>query len=306
MSAAVARNILSVDLEDWHGLVLRRIRGGPLPAPSRHVFRQTDGLLAMLERHGVKCTFFVLGALAEAAPELVARVAAAGHEIGSHGHGHDLVFRLGAAAFREDVKRAKGALEDMTGREVAGYRAPEFSISRPESLPWALEILADLGFRYDSSIFPIRGRRYGLAGFPREPACYEMGAAGRLVEFPLATYHAAGRDLPVAGGGYFRLFPLRMLDAAVRSSNAAGLPFVTYFHPYEFDAEPLDVYDGDAARGWQERLSGARYNARYNVGRPGLARKVEALLERHHFTTFAEYLDHAAVSTGCRVFPSHG
>src|SRR5579862_3717124 len=153
------KNLLTIDLEDWHQLAYRRLTGDT-PPPQTHVFRQMDLLLELLERHRVRATFFTLGSLAERCPEIPRRVASMGHEIASHGYAHLIVHRLTRQQFEADTRRGKQILEDLIGRPVRGYRAAEFSI-RADSL-WALEILAELGFEYDSSIFPIHHRRYGI------------------------------------------------------------------------------------------------------------------------------------------------
>src|ERR1039457_4163949 len=147
----LVKNLLTIDLEDWHQLAYRRLTGA-LPPPQKHVFRQMDLLLELLERHHVHATFFTLGSLAERCPELPRKVASMGHEIASHGYGHLIVHRLTRQQFEEDTRRGKQVLEDVVGQPVRGYRAAEFSI-RTDSL-WALEVLAELGFEYDSSIFP--------------------------------------------------------------------------------------------------------------------------------------------------------
>ncbi len=185
-------------------MAYRRLTG-ETPAPLNHVFRQMDLLLELLERHQVHATFFTLGSLAERCPEVPRRVASMGHEIASHGYAHLIVHRLTRKEFEEDTRRSKQVLEDVVGKPVRGYRAAEFSI-RADSL-WALEVLAELGFEYDSSIFPVHHRRYGIPGFFPLAAEYRLANNLCIKEIPLATLSWGKMRLPVAGGGSFRVLP---------------------------------------------------------------------------------------------------
>lgn len=247
----VVVNAFTVDLEDWaHGLL-----GGETPITSR-VVGNVERMLALLERHNVRATFFALGKVCEKFPELLPRVAACGHEIASHGYGHDLLFNMTPESFREDVRRSVDIIGEQVGAAPVGYRAPAFSITR-QSL-WAGPILAELGFKYSSSIFPIRGSRYGIAGAPAFPFNWEdwltarqagvSGAARKpeagsprpdLIEFPMTTLAFAGRRWPVCGGGYLRLLPACFLKAAIRQAHRQGQPAVVYMHPYELDVSEV-------------------------------------------------------------------
>ena len=158
---------------------------------------------------------------------------------------------------------------------------------------WALETLADLGFEYDSSIFPIHHRRYGIADFHPRPARYRFAEGKSLIEIPLATVKRAGQNLPFAGGGYFRLLPLSTLVRSFERVNATGLPVTTYFHPYEFDPEPLNAFAGMGRASLGQRAAGMRLNWHQNLGRNRLPRKLAELLRRFRFTTFREYLEGA-------------
>ena len=282
-----ALNILSIDLEDWHQLVQRRLTG-EVRSPSANIDRQIEALLGLLDENKVKATFFTLGMLAAARPDLVRRVAGAGHEIASHGYLHRRVYQMSAGQFRADAKKSKLLLQDIIGAKVLGYRAAEFSITR-DGLH-ALEILAELGFEYDSSIFPVHHRRYGIADFHPRPARYGFGGGRSLVEVPLATVRRAGQNLPFAGGGYFRLLPLSILIRNFERVNAEGLPVTTYFHPYEFDIEPLDAFAGLGPASLGQRLTGMRLNWHQNLGRSSLRGKLAELMRRFRFTTFREYL----------------
>ncbi len=233
-SSAPVRNAMSVDVEDWFqvqafaGVIPRDAWAGFAP----RVEANTDRVLGVFDRAGVRATFFVLGWVAERHPALVRRIAAGGHEIASHGHGHELVHRIGEAAFRADVRRAKGVLEDAAGIAVSGYRAPTFSIT-PRLTPWAHRVLAEEGHAYSSSVFPIRHDLYGAPDAPRAP---HRPHADGVTEVPMTTVRALGRNLPCSGGGWFRLVPYAAFRAGLRRVNRAEeRSGVFYFHPWEVD-----------------------------------------------------------------------
>jgi polysaccharide deacetylase family protein (PEP-CTERM system associated) len=191
-------------------------------------------LLDLMARHGARGTFFVLGWVAEEHPHVVRWIAQAGHEVASHGWEHARVTELEPEAFRESVRRTKRALEDITGASVIGYRAPSFSIVRGRE--WALDILAEEGYRYDSSLFPIRRPGYGYASALPTPHWLARSAGG-LLEMPPATIRRFGARLPAAGGAYFRLFPYALVRAAFRDAARRGIPGTFYLHPWELDPE---------------------------------------------------------------------
>jgi polysaccharide deacetylase family protein (PEP-CTERM system associated) len=214
----------------FDGLIPRRQWDG---LQSR-VCANTDRLLAIFGDAHVTATFFVLGWVAERFPSLVRRIVDAGHEVASHGYAHRLVYDQTPAAFREDVHRAKSLLEDATGTEVAGYRAPSYSIT-PRSL-WALDVLIEEGYRYDTSIFPIVHDRYGIPVSARQP--YEIQRpAGTLIEVPASTVRVGLYNLPIAGGGYFRILPYRWTRWGISRLNGEGEPAVFYLHPWEIDPD---------------------------------------------------------------------
>jgi polysaccharide deacetylase family protein (PEP-CTERM system associated) len=229
------RHVLSVDVEDWDQLVRRRFVGRLLPPTSRPV-ANTHTLLELFARRGVRATFFVLGLVAEAYPALVREIAAAGHEVGTHGYSHRLVYELGPERFRAELRRSVQLLADLTGQPVLSHRAAEFSITPRAS--WAWEILAEEGIHYDSSIFPIHHPRYGWPGAPTAP--YRVVVNGASIwECPLPTIRVGRWNLPVGGGGYLRLFPYAFTRRALRAIAASGRPIVIYLHPHEFDPAPL-------------------------------------------------------------------
>lgn len=233
------RNALTFDVEEDFQVEAARGRISPEDwdrLPPR-VVRNTQRVLDLLERHGVSATFFVVGWVAERHPQLVREIHRRGHELGCHGYAHVPIYRMDRRRFVDDVRRARQAIEDAAGTRVLGYRAPTCSVV--ESTLWALDVLADEGFRYDSSIFPIHHDRYGIPGAPRFPHRPPLGNGRDLVEFPLTTVRLGGQNLPVAGGGYFRLLPYAWLRAAYRSLNhREEMPVMVYLHPWEFDPDP--------------------------------------------------------------------
>jgi polysaccharide deacetylase family protein (PEP-CTERM system associated) len=226
---------MTVDVEDYFHVsvfdgVVPRSRWDTLES---RVCGNTDRLLDVLSEYNVRGTFFVLGWVAERHPALVTRIVAAGHEVASHGYGHRLVYDQTPDAFREDVRRAKGLLEHATGVAVAGYRAPSYSIV-PRSL-WALDILIEEGYSYDASIFPIRHDRYGIPVSARHPYVIDR-VNGRLIEAPASTAEVGGTNLPIAGGGYFRLLPYGWTRWGIRRVNETERrPVIFYLHPWEID-----------------------------------------------------------------------
>jgi len=199
--------------------------------PSR-VAASIGALLEMLDRHNARGTFFVLGWIAKHHPEVVLAIAAAGHEIASHGFWHERVTGLDRETFREDIRKSKQALEDLVAAEVVGYRAPSFSII--PGWEWAFDVLVEEGYKYDSSLFPIHRRGYGYPGSPRTPYVIQRDA-GRLLEFPLATTSLFRYPVPAAGGGYLRQFPLAIIRRAFREASERSEPATFYIHPWEID-----------------------------------------------------------------------
>jgi len=222
---------ISVDVEDWPQSSWDRA----LPISPRAA-DNTRRVLNLLDEAGVRATMFVLGKFAEKYPNMVREIHNAGHEVACHGYGHEEIFKQSKQAFREDIRRSKGLIEQAIGQRVVGYRAPDFSVV-PQTL-WALGVLAGEGFSYDSSIFPVRNRRYGIPGWPTEPIRVVLPSNITIHELPIATFRGPGGNWPVGGGGYHRLLPSPMIRYfARRTLNVA--PFVFYCHPYEFDSREL-------------------------------------------------------------------
>jgi polysaccharide deacetylase family protein (PEP-CTERM system associated) len=231
-------NAMTIDVEDYFHVsaLAQTISRSDWARMEYRAEANTDRLLELFAANNVKCTFFVLGWVTEKSPALVRRLHDAGHEIACHGLTHELVYRQTPQVFLDETRRSKMMLEDLIGTRVDGYRAASYSITAQST--WALDILCDLDFRYDSSIFPIAHDRYGIPGASRSPGPIKTPRGQSIVEFPLTTKKILGVTVPVAGGGYFRLLPYWFTRAALRSVNQADeLPFVFYLHPWEIDPE---------------------------------------------------------------------
>lgn len=236
------RNALTIDVEDYFHVSAfeRNVDPAQWDTLPQRALRNTNRVLDMLDQWGLRATFFTLGWIAKRHPELVRRMAAAGHEVASHGYSHNRITTMTPRSFKEDVQRSRSLLQDLSGQPVNGYRAPSYTITAQTR--WALGILIELGFKYDSSIFPIRHDIYGMPGAQRFPHTI-VHESGSIEEFPPTTYQLElfGRrmNLPVSGGGYLRLLPAKVVSGAFQKLNALGRPCVLYFHPWEIDpAQP--------------------------------------------------------------------
>lgn len=231
-------NALTIDVEDYFHVAALA------PSVARDSWRDreyrveanVDRLLALFAESSARATFFVLGWVGEKSPALVRRIAAAGHEVASHGYSHDLIYNQKPEVFREETLRSKRHLEDVLGQPVRGYRAASFSIMQ-RSL-WALDTLIDLGFEYDSSVFPIRHDRYGMPDVNPAPGPLAAPSGRSIIEFPMSVAQWGPVKLPVSGGGYFRIFPYFVTSMGLRRINGAQQrPFVFYLHPWEVDPQ---------------------------------------------------------------------
>ena len=246
--------LLSVDFEDWHQLVHRRLGHADWDRRGPALERQTETVLGLLDELGVRATFFVLGMTAARYPDLVREAASRGHELACHGHAHGRVYDQTRDAFRADVERGLEALEAAAGVRAVGYRAPAFSINR--DTPWAYDVLAELGFEYDSSQYDSPRIPRRIAPVPATPYRLRLESGAELWELPVAAVPLVGRTLPVGGGAYWRVLPAGAIARALRRLVAAGAAPALYFHPYEFDPEPLRTDTGGVAA----RLRGLRRN----------------------------------------------
>jgi len=232
----IAKHCLSFDVEEHF-----QVSAFESPMRRRHwdqfesrVQINTQKLLELLAKKGVQATFFILGWVAERYPSLVHQIASAGHEVASHGYAHELITSQTPVVFREDIRKAKAILESILSKPVLGYRAPSFSITKDTM--WATQVLVEEGYIYDSSIFPVVHDRYGVPS--ANPELHQLStASGLLWEVPPSTVKCLGVRLPVAGGGYFRLYPYPVLRALLRKLEGEGAPLVMYMHPWEFDPD---------------------------------------------------------------------
>jgi polysaccharide deacetylase family protein (PEP-CTERM system associated) len=237
-----AANIVSFDVEEHHRIeaaIGLTCSAELMVEYSTRMENSTRRLLDQLAVAQVLATFYVVGEIAQGHPQLVRDMHEAGHEVASHSWDHRRVHNFTPETFREDLRTSKDALEQVIGAAVSGFRAPTFSVMKETG--WAIDVLAECGFEYDSSIFPVRHDRYGVPDAPRGPFIAQ-GKLREILELPLLTYRIAGLNLPVAGGGYFRLFPLFMMKAGLRQAARQATPStpqagMLYFHPWEFDPD---------------------------------------------------------------------
>jgi polysaccharide deacetylase family protein (PEP-CTERM system associated) len=261
----------TVDVEDWfHGI--------PISDSARARFKSRldiglNSLLELLDSHSAKATFFVLGPIARTHAALIRRIGDSGHEIGCHGWSHEFVYRMSPSRFRDETRTAVTAIADVTGKPLISYRAAYFSVTS-RSL-WALDILAELGFRYDSSIFPIRNWRYGISACTALPH-RRVTVSGPLVEFPIPVRRVAGSHVPVSGGAYFRIYPYWLTKKNMAAYSRDGAPGMFYIHPWELDpGHPRITFD-------------RRAHFTHYINLRATHRKLVRLLADFKFTTLAD------------------
>ena len=282
---AVHSHIFTVDVEEYFQVnafdgLIERSRWHEQPS---RLEASVDEVLSVLARFDTVGTFFTLGWIAERHSALVRRIAEAGHEIASHGWWHRKVGTMSPNEFREDVRSSKQILEDVSGRQVRGFRAPSFSIAPGGE--WAFDILLEEGYSYDSSLFPIRRPGYGYPGAPREPHLVHRDA-GALMELPLTTTSLLGARVPAAGGGYLRHFPFQIIQRAFREHEQRRIPAVFYIHPWELDAD-------------QPRLPvSASVRLRHYAGLHRTKSRIERLLQEFAFTSVERRMSASLAATG--------
>lgn len=274
----MTRHGLSFDVEDWHQLSSRRVDGTP-SEPSAGVDDCVARILDLCDEANVKATFFVMGLLARSRPHLVRRIAERGHEIASHSFQHRLLYSLSVDDLRRDLADSKAQLEDLSGAPVIGFRAPEFSVQRLDAP--CFTVLRELGFEYDSSVFPVSGLRYGVAA-PHAPFKVATGA-GELVELPLATTAIGNRRIPIAGGSGFRLIPSSLLMWAAGRADTHDESLVFYFHPYEFSRRWLYLPGG-----LRRNRAIAKHVLLHNFRTGRIARLIRTLTSRFTFAPLRE------------------
>jgi len=268
-------NAMTVDVEDYFQVSAfdPYVSRSSWDEYETRVEANTDRILSLFEQHDVHATFFTLGWVAEKFPQLVRRIVDSGHELASHGWGHIMVTRLTREQFSDDIRKAKQTLEDTTGSAVAGYRAPSYSFTTKNA--WAHPVLAEQGYRYSSSVAPIKHDLYGI---PDAPRFAHSAADGAVIELPITTTCVAGRNIPCGGGGWFRLYPYKLSHWAIsRVHSKDREKAIFYFHPWEIDPE-------------QPRIDGLNFKTRFrhyqNLAR--MEGRVERLLKDFRWATMAE------------------
>lgn len=274
--------LLSVDFEDWHQLVRRRLGVTDWERPGPALARQTENLLGLLAELGTRATFFILGMAARAHPELLEPIVAAGHEIACHGDAHRLVNRQTRAEFGADLRAARATIEELTGRTPLGYRAPAFSITREVS--WAYEELAEQGFAYDASQHDSPRIRNRVGTISGEPHPLELAGGRSLWEFPAAVWRPRGAPIPVGGASYWSVMPRSVVIGGLgRAGRLPGL----YLHPHEFDPQPLDAsLAGGAPLG--QRAHARLRAAQRNAARRGAPEVLRAIARRFRLIPYGE------------------
>ena len=278
-------NAFSVDVEDGHSAFMTYWLHIDTE-PSDIVERETQRFLETFAQYGVKATFFILGEVAKKFPALVKKIAKDGHEIGIHGFYHVEVFKLTEQEFRSAIADSKKMLEDITSGPVFGHRAPAFSIM-PQT-KWALEILAQEGFKYDSSIYPITGRRYGWPGFSKHICKVDLPSGLGIIEVPMSTVTIMGKVLPAAGGGYIRHFPYIVTRWAIKHIQKTR-PAVVYMHPYEINTDPWSFPTEHLPP--KERKSVIRFYNMQLRNRNTVLKKMHNLLSEFQFTTINQVIE---------------
>ncbi len=270
------KNILTIDLEEWFHANYHDDVFDNQKSYAVRIVQNTERLLTLFDQYNAQATFFVLGYVAEKHPKLIRNIAAAGHEIASHGYAHQLIYKQTPSEFKEDVSQAKQLVEDIIGTSVKGYRAPSWSIT-PRSL-WAWEILQDLGFVYDASVFPIETYLYGLPTAPRFPynPIYKDKTL-QLLEVPSSTVRVLNKNIPFAGGFYFRALPYPVIAQCIKTVNKEGQPAIVYLHPREIDpGQPRLTLSS------KERLI-------HYYGINGCEQKLIRVLKKFEFTSIEKY-----------------
>lgn len=272
------QHAFTVDVEDWyHGAGDCKIK----VSAERRLHYGLESLLQLLAKYQIKGTFFWLGEAALDNPELVKKVAQAGHEIGCHGLFHDFIYNISPKKFKTDTKLSQEILADLIGKPIIAYRAPYFSITRKSF--WALEILAELGFWYDSSIFPIKNWRYGIPDFAPQTQLIQTHA-GLIYEIPVSVRQVLGQNIPVTGGAYFRIYPYSLTKSNFIAAERQHQSVIFYIHPWELDPDhpPISLQ-------WKERLT-------HYVNIHSTKAKLEQLMKDFAFTSLSEILENQVSS----------
>jgi len=278
-------NAFSVDVEDGVNILMHDLFGIEMP-PTLRVVKNVRQLLCMLEENNVRATFFILGEIALKYPYLIREIAGKGHELGVHGYHHDQIYKLTPEKTRHELYKAKALIEDISGEQTYGFRAPAFSVS--EKTSWVLEIIADLGFKYDSSVIPAKGKRYGWPGFERDITRLILHEGNTLIEVPLTVVRFFNKEFPACGGGYLRYFPYCFTRRSCFTIQKQR-PVIVYLHPYEIDIEkyPDFFYKAKATLGLGQRLP----LLFYRLNKDTVERKLKCLVDEFAFKPVIELIE---------------
>ncbi len=291
MNSSPVTHAMTIDVEDYYHVAAfsNVIDVQKWPEYPSRVEHNTQRILEIFDENAMKATFFVLGWVAERFPGLVKEIADRGHEVASHGYSHQLIYSQTPEVFREETRRSKEILEEIVQRPVLGYRAASYSITTNSI--WALDILADLGFTWDSSIFPIRHDRYGMPSSPEQPYELITSSGRKLIEYPLTTAKVMGLSVPAAGGGYFRQYPYFLSKLLFRiASRGNSLPQIFYLHPWEIDSE-------------QPRIDGASWFSRFRhyTNLDKCEGRLRRIIKDFNFGTMTESLRSIDISTSVGI-----
>jgi polysaccharide deacetylase family protein (PEP-CTERM system associated) len=281
----MAKLLLSFDFEDWHQLVHRGMGQTDWDTRGHALERQTAAIFELLDELGAKATFFVLGITAERYPDLVRAIAAKGHDLACHGYDHRRVPTQSRDDFKADVDRCAELVEQLAGKRPVGYRAPAFSITR--ETPWAYEVLAELGFRYDSSQYDSPRVRQRIRDAPRTPYRLELDEGREIWEYPVTVWQVRGRSVPMGGGAYWRALPTSVLRHALKKVTTENSHPVLYFHPYELDPQPLRAALPESPTPKQRALA-AWKSVQRNPGRRLVADRIRAIARDYTLTSYEE------------------
>ena len=297
----MANATMSIDWEDF-GQMFGKYKFGDITEPIKGTIeRQTKIILDLFDENNTKATFFILGVLAKYRPEIVKEIASRGHEIALHGQNHEAMFTLTPEKAYEDVSTSQKIVTDIIGAPVYGYRAPFFSLIKDNI--YLLEILADLGLIYDSSIFPMLLPRYGIKNFPTQDALYKLPNNKHIVELPMTTAIFLNKQLPVSGGGYMRLMPAPLINKVFKKIDARDKDTMIYMHPYEFDTKSIDVSSNYPSDADYSKLKVAVLNFRWNIFRPTITNKLRSLLKQNQFITAKEKAYRIIATSAPAPFP---
>lgn len=275
-------SVFSVDVEDGVSIAMRNVFGKVIPQTQR-VLHATEKILGLLEKHNTIGTFFILGKVAEDFPKLVRRIAKEGHELGVHGYNHLVFNKMTSALAQEELSSAKKLLEDLSGAPVLGHRAPAFSIS-PKT-PWAFDVLSSCGFTYDSSIMPIKAKRYGWPNFPYDPCEVIDEFNNSIIEVPIRPMQFLGKSIPYSGGSYLRLLPFSAVKLGFSKNPDKS---ILYIHPYELDTSryPKEYFDELEKQSWLTQL---KMRSMW-INRGNTYSKLDQLLSRYSFSSMSNFI----------------